>query len=68
MAAFYTFEDLSGASSNGVKSDNPYQDVIDACENNAVCCPFHVDLQPCKTTTRPRSKKTSSGTGNADHT
>jgi hypothetical protein len=40
MAAFYTFEDLSGAPTNSTaKSDNPYQDVIDACSNDAVCRP-----------------------------
>jgi len=35
MTAFYTFEDLSG-SNDPVNPDNPYQDLIDACGNDAV--------------------------------
>ena len=35
MSAFYTFEDLSGASTP-VTSDNPYQDLIAACRDDPV--------------------------------
>lgn len=34
MAAFYTFEDLSGGSSNDPKTDNPYHDLIESCKND----------------------------------
>jgi hypothetical protein len=53
MAAYYTFEDLSGAAANNnstTKSDNPYQDVIDACSNDAVRIPIQktsLSLSPC---------------------
>lgn len=36
MAAYYTFEDLSGSTSNGAKTDNPYHDLIESCDNDAV--------------------------------
>jgi hypothetical protein len=35
MAAFYTFEDLSG-SKDPVNKDNPYQGLLDACQNDPV--------------------------------
>lgn len=35
MAAFYTFEDLSG-SNDPVNTDNPFQGLIDACGDDAV--------------------------------
>lgn len=35
MAAYYTFEDLSG-SKDPVNADNPYQGLIDACSNDMV--------------------------------
>lgn len=38
MAAYYTFEDLSGTSTP-VTSDNPYQDLIAACHNDPVSNP-----------------------------
>lgn len=36
MAAYYTFEDLSGSTTNGVKTDNPYHDLIESCDNEPV--------------------------------
>lgn len=35
MAAFYTFQDLSGANTP-VTGDNPYQDLIAACHDDSV--------------------------------
>ncbi|KXT18392.1 hypothetical protein AC579_8184 [Pseudocercospora musae] len=35
MAAYYTFEDLSGANSNGTKTDNPYHDLIESCNDKS---------------------------------
>ena len=37
MAAYYTFEDLSGANTP-VTGDNPYQDLIAACHDDPVSC------------------------------
>ncbi|KAK4498224.1 hypothetical protein PRZ48_010881 [Zasmidium cellare] len=34
MAAYYTFEDLSGSTGTGVKTDNPYHDLIESCDND----------------------------------
>ncbi|KAF7185544.1 hypothetical protein HII31_13041 [Pseudocercospora fuligena] len=34
MAAYYTFQDLSGALSNGTKTDNPYHDLIESCNGD----------------------------------
>lgn len=35
MAAYYTFEDLSGSTTPS-NPDNPYEGLIEACNNNAV--------------------------------
>ncbi|KXT02104.1 hypothetical protein AC578_6667 [Pseudocercospora eumusae] len=34
MAAYYTFEDLSGANGNGPKTENPYHDLIESCNDD----------------------------------
>ncbi|EME80937.1 uncharacterized protein MYCFIDRAFT_78640 [Pseudocercospora fijiensis CIRAD86] len=34
MAAYYTFEDLSGANGTGPKTDNPYHDLIESCNDD----------------------------------
>ena len=34
MAAYYTFEDLSGPTANTTKTDNPYYDLIESCNND----------------------------------
>jgi hypothetical protein len=40
MAAYYTFEDYSGASTPN-KSDNPYDGLIEACSSDPVrACPL----------------------------
>lgn len=36
MAAYYTFEDYSGSTADGVKTDNPYHDLIESCKNDSV--------------------------------
>ncbi len=36
MASYYTFEDLSGTTTP-VVGDNPYQDLIAACQDDPVC-------------------------------
>ncbi|EME42188.1 hypothetical protein DOTSEDRAFT_73117 [Dothistroma septosporum NZE10] len=35
MAAYYTFEDLSGSTANTTPTDNPYQDLIESCKNES---------------------------------
>lgn len=39
MAAYYTFEDYSGTSTPN-KTDNPYDGLIDNCNNDPVGHPF----------------------------
>ncbi|CAK1366850.1 hypothetical protein CB0940_10213 [Cercospora beticola] len=34
MAAYYTFEDLSGGGAGDKKTDNPYHDLIESCSND----------------------------------
>ena len=34
MAVYYTFEDLSGSDANATKTDNPYHDLIESCNND----------------------------------
>ncbi|CAK4033175.1 Hypothetical predicted protein [Lecanosticta acicola] len=34
MAAYYTFEDYSGSSTDAAKTDNPYHDLIESCNND----------------------------------
>ncbi|KAF2206407.1 hypothetical protein CERZMDRAFT_53182 [Cercospora zeae-maydis SCOH1-5] len=34
MAAYYTFEDLSGGGAGDQKTDNPYHDLIESCSND----------------------------------
>lgn len=48
MAAYYTFEDLSGSTSTGTKTDNPYHDLIESCHNDPVIPPPHLPTSKTK--------------------
>ena len=49
MAAYYTFEDYSGSTADGVKTDNPYHDLIESCKTDSVSLSAHAFSFPSLT-------------------
>ncbi|KAF2764204.1 hypothetical protein EJ03DRAFT_282499 [Teratosphaeria nubilosa] len=56
MAAYYTFEDLSGSNNDPAHADNPYQGLIDASGNNATRIQERYEAHRTKRNSQQRHK------------